>query len=187
MRSRSSLEVRVAELGIVVEADLGVEHQQLALVGDRQRVDLDLRGVGADERVVELGEHLGRLLGEVAGQAERGGDCAAMVRHQPGRRVDGDGLDLLGRVVGDRLDVHPAFGRGDDGDAAGLAVDQQREVEFLGDVDAVGDVEALDLLACRAGLDRDQSLAEHLLGMRRGLRRSTGRGGRRPWRRGRAP
>ena len=31
-----------------------------------------------------------------------------------------------------------------------VAVDQQREVEFLFDVDAVGDVEALDLLALRA-------------------------------------
>ena len=74
-------------------------------------------------------------------------------------------LDLLRRVVGDRLDVHAAFGRGDDRDPAGLAVDQQREVEFLGDVDAVGDVEPLDLLALRAGLDRDQRLAEHLGGM----------------------
>jgi hypothetical protein len=56
-------------------------------------------------------------------------------------------VDLLGRVVGDRLDVHAAFGGGDEGDAAGGAVDQQGEVEFLGDVDAVGDVEAVDLLA----------------------------------------
>ena len=48
------------------------------------------------------------------------------------------------------------------GDPAGLAVDQQREVEFLGDVDAVGDVEALDLLALRPGLDGDQRPAEHL-------------------------
>ena len=71
-------------------------------------------------------------------------------------------VDLLGRVVGDLLDVHAALGRGDDGDAAGLAVDQQREIEFLGDVDAVGDVEALDLLAVRPGLDRHQGLAEHL-------------------------
>ena len=58
-------------------------------------------------------------------------------------------LDLLGRVVGDLLDVHAALGRGDDGDAAALAVDQQSEVEFLGDVDAVGDVEPVDLLALR--------------------------------------
>ena len=78
----------MAELGIVVEADLGVEHQQLALVGDRQRVDLDLRRVGADERVVELRGDLARLLGEVAGQAERRGDRAAVMRHEarsPGR------------------------------------------------------------------------------------------------------
>ncbi len=110
-----------------------------------------------------------RLLGEVAVEAERGGDGAAVVRHQAGRRIDGDRLDLLRRVVRDRLDIHAAFGRGDDGDAAGFAVDQQRQVEFLGDVDAVGDVEALDLLAGRAGLDRDQGLAEHLRGMRADL------------------
>ena len=63
------------------------------------------------------------------------------------------------------LDIHAAFGRGDDRDAPGLAVDQQREIIFLFDVDAVGDVEPLDLLAVRAGLDRDQRLAEHLGGM----------------------
>ena len=129
-------------------------------------IDLDLRGVGADEGVVELGQHLGGLLGEVAGEPERGGDGAAVVRHQAGRRIDGDGLDLLGRVVGDRLDIHAALGRGDDGDAAALAVDQQGQIEFLGDVDAVGDVEAVDLLALRPGLDGDQGLAQHLLGSR---------------------
>jgi hypothetical protein len=47
----------------------------------------------------------------------------------------------------DVLDVHAAFGRGDHRDAALVRVDQQREVEFLGDVGAVGDVEAVDLLA----------------------------------------
>src|SRR5687767_4585149 len=36
------LQIRVAEFGVVVEADLGVEHQQLAVFGHRQRVDLDL-------------------------------------------------------------------------------------------------------------------------------------------------
>ena len=155
----------MAELGIVVEADLGIEHQQLAVVRDRERVDLDLRSVGADERIVELRHQLAGLLGEVAGQAERRSNGASMVRLQAGRRIDRQGLDLLRRVMGHLLDVHAALGRGDDRDAACLAVDQQREVEFLRDVDAVGDVEALDLLALRAGLDGDQRLAEHLLGI----------------------
>ena len=79
----------MAEQGVVVEVELGVEHQQLALVGHDQGVDLDLRGVGVEERVEELRENLPRLLGEVARQAERGRDRAAVVRHQAGRRVDG--------------------------------------------------------------------------------------------------
>ena len=81
---------------------------------------------------------------------------------RPVAGIDRDGRDLLGRVVRDLLDFHPAFGRGDDGDPARLAVNQQREIEFLRDVDTVGDVEALDLLAVRAGLDRHQRLTEHL-------------------------
>ena len=76
------------------------------------------------------------------------------MRHEAGRRIDREGVDLLGRVVRHLLDVHAALGRGDEGDAAGLPVDEQREVEFLGDVDAVGDVEPVDLLALRPGLDR---------------------------------
>ncbi len=76
--------------------------------------------------------------------------------------IDGDGVDLLGRVVRDGLDVHAAFGRDDERDAAGAAIDQQSEVEFLVDVDAVGHVEAVDLLAGRAGLDGDERVAEHV-------------------------
>ena len=65
----------------------------------------------------------------------------------------------------DRLDVHPAFGRDDESNAAGGAVDQQREVEFLRDIDPVSHVETVDLLAGIAGLDRHQRVAEHFLRM----------------------
>ena len=61
----------------------------------------------------------------------------------------------------DLLDVHAAFGRDDHRDAAGLAVDQHRQIIFGGNVDAIGDVEAVDLLAGVTGLDGDQRVAEH--------------------------
>ena len=64
-------------------------------------------------------------------------------------------------VLGHRLDVHAAFGRGDDGDAADRAVDQHREIELAFDVAAFLDVEALDGLAGRAGLLGDQVMAQH--------------------------
>jgi hypothetical protein len=85
-----------------------------------------------------------------------------VVRLEAGRGIDRQRVDLLRAIVGDRLDVHAAFCGGDEGDAAGGAIDQQSEVEFLGDVDAVGEVEAIDLLAFRPGLDRHQRVAEHL-------------------------
>ena len=40
---------RVAEEGVVVEADLGVQGEQVALGGHHQRVDLDERAVAVDE------------------------------------------------------------------------------------------------------------------------------------------
>ena len=65
----------------------------------------------------------------------------------------------------DFLDVHPAFGRNDHGDPAGGAVDQHRQIVFLRDVDTVGHIEPVDLLAGIAGLDSDQRVAEHVLGV----------------------
>ncbi len=71
----------MAKLGIIVETDLGIEHQQLPLVIDGQRVDLNLRGIGAHERLVKASKDLARLLGEVAGEPERSRHFAAVVRH----------------------------------------------------------------------------------------------------------
>ena len=76
----------------------------------------------------------------------------ADVRH----RIDRNRHDLFRRVVRHLLDVHAAFGGGDDRDARTLAVDQHREIELLVDRGAFLDIEAVDLLALRAGLMRDQ-------------------------------
>ncbi|KIU01188.1 hypothetical protein QU38_02495, partial [Staphylococcus aureus] len=122
--------------------DIGTMIQ--ALLDQRERVDFDLGGVGALEGGEERRSDLGGLLALVAGQAQRGGDGAAVVRHEAGRRIDVEGMDLLGSRMRDFLDVHAALGRDDEGDAAGHAVDEERQVEFLGDVGAVGDVEAVD-------------------------------------------
>ena len=84
------------------------------------------------------------------------------MRPDAGRRVDGEGRDLLGCRVGDLLDVHAALGGGDHGDAAGFAVDQQREVELTRDGRALLDIETPDLAALGSGLVGDQGHAQHL-------------------------
>jgi hypothetical protein len=81
------------------------------------------------------------------GQAERLGDRAAMVRHDAGGRIDREGDDLFGRVMRDVSMSMPPSVETTKATRRRFAVDQQREVEFLLDVRAVLDVEAVDLLA----------------------------------------
>eukprot|EP01035_Chromulina_nebulosa_P069548 gene69548-biopygen40071 len=50
-------------------------------VGPGERVDLDLRGVGAEERIIQLRRDIGGLLGEIALEPERVRDGAAVMRH----------------------------------------------------------------------------------------------------------
>ena len=64
----------------------------------------------------------------------------------------------------DFLDLHAAFGGGDDRDAAGDAIDQQREIQFAGDVAAGLDIDAVHRAAVRAGLFGDQRVADHRFG-----------------------
>ena len=83
--------------------------------------------------------------------------------------------DLLRRVVRDFLDVHAAFGRDDEGDARRGAIDEQGQIEFAIDRRALFDIEAIDDLALRAGLMRDQRHAKHAVGLGAYVRRSISR------------
>ena len=161
---------------------------QPAVLHDDQRVDLEQAHVLLDEGLVERREQrlrrpLPRRRSSFSASAS---SCIVALRHAR-LRIDGDGDDLFRRVVGDGLDVHAAFGRDDEGDAADRAVDQQRQIELAVDVGAVLDVEAVDLLAGRAGLLGDQRVAEHLLGVGDDVGDRLAPAARRPWRRGRAP
>ena len=149
---------------VVVERYLGVEHPQLALLGDDQRIDLQHRHVLGDKGRIELGHQFFRLLGEIAGQVQRLRDGAAVMAHDAGRRIDRETDDLLRRVVRDVLDVDAAFGGDHERHLGGFAVDQDREIKLLVDVGAFLDVEPVDLLAMWPGLHRDQRRAQHLLG-----------------------
>ena len=106
------------EQRVVVESDLGVETDQLLVLGDDQRIDLEQAHVLVDEGLVELRQQRTGLLGEIAVELQRVRDGAHVMRPDAGGRIDREGHDLLRRVVRDLFDVHAAFGRDDEGDAA---------------------------------------------------------------------
>src|SRR5438105_8463871 len=88
-----------------------------------------------------------------------------MVGHDACRGIYGEGHDLLRRVVRDVFDVDPALGRDHERYFGGFAVDQDRKIELLVDLGAFLDVEPVDLLAVRSGLNRYQRRPQHLSGV----------------------
>ena len=98
---------------------------------------------GAVHRHDELAEDAELL----AFEPEREGEAARMEARDARGRIDRDAEDLLGMVLGDLLDLHAAFGRGHDRDAAGGAIDEQGEIELAPDVAAGLDIDAMHLPA----------------------------------------
>ena len=75
---------------VAVETDLGVEADQLVVLGHHQRIDLQqsfIRVLGG-ERGIELGQQAPDLLGKIAVEIERLRYLAAVMRHDAGGRID---------------------------------------------------------------------------------------------------
>src|SRR5690606_4113160 len=96
-------DVLLAVQRVVVEVELGVEGDHLVVAGDGQRIDFDERAVALQVEVPEREEELGRLGGELAAQAEVGGDLAGLVGLQAEGWADEFLEDLLRGLFGDLL------------------------------------------------------------------------------------
>ena len=159
-------DLRMPVKRVVVERDFGVEAFELALRRDDQRIDFEHRHILGDEGRIELRGQFFRLFGETAGKAEDVGDRPAVVRHDPGRRIDRETSDPVRRVMRHFLDVHAAFGRNNESDAARRSIDKEGKIEFLDDIGAFLEINPVDLLAGRAGLYGHEGPAEHFVGQR---------------------
>ena len=107
--SSSASWLGVAELGVLVERDLAVEGDDVALFGEDERVDLDERRVLALVDVVELDEDVGDLLDELGGEARGLGDLDGLRLVDARQRVDLDAGERLGPLDGELLDLHAAL------------------------------------------------------------------------------
>ena len=98
---------------------------------------------------------------------EREGHVSPVVPLKPDGRINRFPDDLLRRVGGDFFDFHPAFGAGDKHRPSAIPIDEDAQIEFFGDARAFFDQQATDFSAFRAGLMRDQRLADQFLGQAR--------------------
>ena len=150
----------MAEQRVVVEPELGVERNEIALPGHHQRVDLDERGVELGEGAVERIDKPDHRRDLRPRQAELEGEPAGEKRRQPGGGIDRLGEDLFRCARRQLLDFDAAFGRPDQRHAPQAPVDRQGEVELARDVAGSFDVDPLDLAPLRPGLMGHQRMAD---------------------------
>ena len=143
--SRMAARSLLAEQRVVVDVDLGVERDQVAVLRHDQRIELDQRQVALENSLYSvraMSLELGELLAGVSPSPKP--SCAALVGLQARRGIDVDAQDLLGCRARHLLDVHAAGGRGDEGDALRLRSTQQRQVQLALDRGAGFDVHEVD-------------------------------------------
>ena len=131
------------------------------VVGDDQRIDLDLAGVLVQEQLVHGLHDAHQSVDLRALEAHGEGHVAALVRLQTRRRIDLAGEDALGGLGGDFLDVHAAVGGGHEQHALAGAIHQAAQIQLTRDGAHFFHQHGVDGQALRAGLVGGQARAQH--------------------------
>ena len=154
----------LSELGVVVEAELGVHAQNLVVGGLGKRVDLDLGGILLHEELVQLLDGVGTGVDALRAEAELLGDLLGHVVGDTNVDVDGGGDDGLGALLGDGLNVHTTLAGGDNDGRLSSAVHEDCEVELAAGELALDNVDGVANATTLAGLLGDELVADHLVG-----------------------
>ena len=147
---------------VTVKADFCVQHLEVAIGHDDQRVDFQHLHVLLGEGTVQIAKQGDHLFDLSTLEAQFKCNAATVIRLIAGCWVDFEAQDFFWGRGCNLFDVHAAFGRCNDRNTRCRAVNQQSQVHFGFDVRTIFDVDAVDLLACWTGLVCDQSFAQHL-------------------------
>lgn len=159
----------LAELGVVVESELGVHGQDLVVRGLGQGVDLDLGSVLVHEDLVQVLDGGLGVLDALLGEAEVGRDGAGDLVGDTGVDVNGGGDDGIGVLLGDGLNVHTTLGGGDNDGALSATVHEDGEVELAAGELALANVDGVAGATSSTSLLGNELVADHLVGEDLGL------------------
>ena len=161
-------EIFLAESRVRVNNNLAIGGEHLVVLGENEGVDLNHVTVACHEALIDLREHVGDLVSlgwssEVSGGLLEG----CLIKAVDG--VHGQFENLFWLTLSNLLDGHATGGAIDEGWAASLAVEGEREVPLLSDVNLLDQVDALDTESFGATLVGNKALADHLAGNLLGL------------------
>ena len=158
--------VLVPEQCIVVEIDLGIETDHLAVPGDDEGIDLEQTHVPRGERIVQSFDDPAALFCAVAIKLQGRRNAAPDMRLIAGSLIDLERQDFLRSMLRDFFDIHAAFRRRDEGDTARRPIDERGKIEFASDRRALFDVKPPDDPSFLARLMGNERHAQHAPGLR---------------------
>lgn len=159
----------LSEIGVVVETELGIHAQNLVVGGLGKRVNLNLCRVLLEEDLVELLDGVPGLLDALLAEAKLSGNLTGHVVSHADVDVNIGGVDGVGVLLGNRLDIHAALRRGDDDGALGSTIHENSKIELATRKLAFTDVDRVAETALGASLLGDELVTNHLLGKHLGL------------------
>jgi hypothetical protein len=154
----------LAEVGVVVEAKLGVHGENLVVGGFGEGVDLDLGSVLVHEDLVQLLDGVLGILDALLRETELGSNVARNLVRHTGVDVDGGGDDGLGVLLCDSLNVHTTLRRSNDDGALGSAIHEDGEVELSAGKLALDNEDGIAEPSGGSSLLGDELVADHLVG-----------------------
>lgn len=162
----------LTELGVLVEAELGIHGKNLVIGGFGQRVDLDLGGITLHEDLVQVLDGGLGVLDALLREAEVGRDATGDLVGNTLVDVNGGSDDGIGVLLGDGLDIHTTLGGGNNHGSLGSTVHEDGKVEFPTGELALTDQDGVARATAGTGLLGNELVADHLFGEHLGLGRT---------------
>src|SRR5258708_17796553 len=140
----------MAEECVVVQSQLGVERDQLAVAREHARIDLQQRSVRVDEGAIEGLKKGGRVRGDLAGKSQSKSDFARLKRLQANHRLNRLPQNGFRIFLGHFLNFHASRGAGHENGKPAGTIDKQAKIQLALDVQPFLDQHALDDAAPRS-------------------------------------
>src|SRR4051794_1399261 len=147
---------------VIIKVEFRIESEHLTFGGYHQWIHFDHRAIETREGGKQTVEKFRCIFDLTRLELEFARKLACLIGLEPGQWIHRLTNDFLGRFSGDGFDFNASFGAGYNQRRSGGAIEQDRKINLAADVRRLCDEHLVHYPTCRAGLMRDQCLAQHL-------------------------
>ncbi len=150
--------------GIVIHNQLGIQRQQTAIAGNRQRVDFDHQGIQLLGKTIHALHDAGQLLHLTGIQTKLKSQLSGLKRQKSGAGINNQLFQSFRPGCSQFLNIHAAFPCREKGNSGLSPVHHQRQIQLAGNTAWLLNQQSRHMLALRTGLGGYQWFSKQLLG-----------------------